>query len=78
MADSAVGFRVASAAFLVWLLTVISLVAWRQGAIYSGGADSVVVAKALIQCVGLLIASVLLAHTPIRQPLGGRSWACCC
>ncbi len=59
--------------FVIWLLVVVSLVRWRQGSIYSGGADPVVVIKALIQCVALLVAVVVLIRTRERQPLGGRS-----
>jgi hypothetical protein len=67
------GVRAAAVPFAIWLLVVVSLVRWRQGSIYSGGADPVVVIKALIQCVALLVAVVVLVRTRVRQPLGGRS-----
>lgn len=67
------GVKRAVVPFLIWLLVVVSLVRWRQGSIYSGGADPVVVIKAMIQCVALLAAVVVLIRTPVRQTLGGRS-----
>src|SRR6185312_16425457 len=67
------GVKRAVVPFLIWLLVVVSLVRWRQGSIYSGGADPVVVIKAMIQCVALLAAVVVLIRTPVRQPVGGRS-----
>src|SRR3954451_4241094 len=67
------GVKPAAVPFAIWLLVIVSLVRWRQGSIYSGGADPVVVIKALVQCVALLVAAVVLIRTRDRQPLGGRS-----
>ena len=34
---------------LLWILMVFSVVAWRQGTLFTGGLDLVVVLKALLQ-----------------------------
>jgi len=51
---------------LICSLLVVSVVAWRKGAYYSGGADAVVVAKAMMSMVAL----GLTATAPRR----GASW----
>jgi hypothetical protein len=45
-----------SGAHLVWALLVAATLPWRKGVYYEGGADSVVVAKALLSLVALMIA----------------------
>lgn len=56
---------------LVWLLLVTSLLAWRSGIYYSGGFDTVVVAKALLDVLALLICLWLVGREDVvRRPLG--------
>ncbi|GAA1345317.1 O-antigen ligase family protein [Arthrobacter roseus] len=57
--------------YVVWLLIVASLVSWRQGVFYDGGADLVVIAKAACQMTALYLAVRALLRSPVRQPMGG-------
>lgn len=52
--------------FLTWLLLLVSSVAWRRGAFYEGGVDTVVVAKAALTVLAVLLALLM------RRPAG--SW----
>ena len=63
----------ASVPYLVWLLVVISLVPWRKGVYYEGGADAVVLAKAALQALAFLLAAARVFSVP-RRPLGVRSF----
>lgn len=54
---------------VIWLLVVLALVAWRNGDYFSGGFDSVVVAKAVLS-VGAL---VLAARQALTRDVGARS-----
>ncbi|MHC6176416.1 O-antigen ligase family protein [Glutamicibacter endophyticus] len=58
---------------LIWLMTVSSVVAWRQGVFYTGGADPVVVLKALLQFGALGWAALLCLNCRTHFPLGVRS-----
>jgi len=53
--------------FLISLLLVVSVVAWRKGVYYSGGADSVVLGKAAMGLVALALT--------VTAPPRGASWA---
>lgn len=53
--------------FLTCLLLVVSAVPWRKGAFYSGGVDSVVVAKAALTVLAVVIALLM------RRPPGAWS-----
>lgn len=55
------------------LLCVGCVVAWRQGAFYSGGVDPVVALKALMQSAALAWAWVLAKKHGLARPLGIRS-----
>lgn len=58
----------------MWILLVFSVVAWRQGSLFTGGLDMVVVLKALLQS-GVLCWSVLLwLWSDTRHPVGVRSF----
>ncbi len=57
--------------FVVWLLVVASLLPWRQGVFYDGGADPVVLAKAACQLAALYFAGRALLRSRVRQPMGG-------
>ncbi|WP_216698917.1 O-antigen ligase family protein [Arthrobacter sp. Br18] len=59
------------AACLVWLLSILSVVAWRKGVFFDGGIDPVVVAKALLQGSALGGALLIRAHSPSRFPVAG-------
>lgn len=52
---------------LVCLLLIVSAVAWRKGAYYSGGADSVVVGKAALSMLALAMAAT--------APRRGAAWS---
>ena len=51
----------------VWLVVLVSSVAWRRGIYYSGGLDVVVLAKAALGVLALLLA--------VTAPRMGPSWA---
>lgn len=53
----------------VWLLVFASVVSWRQGVLYSGGADPVVVAKATVAGLAALGAVALWRTAPARRVL---------
>lgn len=65
--------RLAVVALVVFTLVVVSVVPWRRGAIYAGGADAVVVAKALVALVALAAAAALFAAARMRGSTGARS-----
>lgn len=58
---------------VLWILLVFSVVAWRQGTLFSGSLDIVVVLKALLQTLVLGWAAVLWMAGGPRQPVGVRS-----
>ncbi|KSU67678.1 hypothetical protein AS038_00800 [Arthrobacter sp. NIO-1057] len=60
---------------LLWILLVFSVVAWRQGTLFTGGLDQVVVLKALLQTAVLCWAILLWMWSETRQPVGARSIA---
>lgn len=55
------------------LLSVGCVVAWRQGAFFTGGLDPVVVLKALMQSAALGWAWLVAKQYPVKFPLGIRS-----
>lgn len=55
--------------FVVWLLAFASVVSWRQGVLYSGGTDPVVVAKAAVSAGGVIGAVLVWRTAPARRPL---------
>lgn len=59
-----------AAAYVLYILVVTSVVPWRSQAIFSGGFDIVVLAKAIIACAALGGALVLAARTRRRVPVG--------
>jgi hypothetical protein len=59
----------AVAVVAVWLLVFASVVSWRKGVLYSGGSDSVVVAKAAVALLGAVAAVVLWRSAPSRRTL---------
>lgn len=59
----------------IWAMLVVSTVAWRQGSLYEGGLDPVVVLKAGIQVCALAWAVVLNLGAGRRQPLPAGSLA---
>lgn len=61
------------ALFVVFLLVVLSVVPWRRGAIYSGGVDIVVVAKAVLSFVAFGLAVGVRALGERRPIVGARS-----
>lgn len=63
----------AAAPYVLWLLMLASVVAWRKGVYFDGGIDQVVVGKAVLQLTALALAAVAFAHAPKRQAVGGRS-----
>ncbi|MCU1543727.1 MAG: hypothetical protein JWM50_1592 [Microbacteriaceae bacterium] len=65
--------RLAVVVFVVMLLVVVSVVPWRRGIIYSGGADAVVVGKAVIAILGLGAAVLVHSTARVRGTTGGRS-----
>jgi hypothetical protein len=52
---------------LICLMLVVSVVAWRKGVYYSGGADSVVVGKAALNLVALVLT--------VAGPRRGAAWS---
>ena len=59
---------------VLWILLVFSVVAWRQGSLFTGSLDIVVVLKALLQSLVLGWAAVLWLNRGPRQPVGVRSF----
>jgi hypothetical protein len=59
--------RIPARLFLICLLLVVSVVAWRKGVYYTGGADSVVLGKAAMSLVALALT--------ITAPRNGVSWS---
>ncbi|MCU1557976.1 MAG: hypothetical protein JWN09_1971 [Microbacteriaceae bacterium] len=59
--------------FLILLLVVISVVPWRRGTIYSGGADPVVVAKAIVGIIAFCCAFALHWVTKRTGSVGVRT-----
>lgn len=67
--------HIAALPYAIWLLVLISLVPWRKGVYYEGGADPVVVSKAVLQIVALLLAVLWARKTAgQRHALGVRSF----
>lgn len=58
---------------LVTLTMVIGLVAWRRGEYFTGGADSVVLAKAALAVLAFVGAALLVRNTHITRAVGGRT-----
>lgn len=58
----------------IWLLIVISTVAWRTGVYYEGGADGVVLAKAACQAVACLMALFLASSADSPRRIAGRPY----
>jgi hypothetical protein len=65
--------RVWLATFAVLTIVVVSVVPWRTGDIYAGGADPVVVAKALVGFIGFGGSVLLYWWAPVRGSIGIRS-----
>lgn len=59
---------------LLWLILVFSVVAWRQGSLFTGGLDPVVIVKALLQSAALGWSVLLWMWSDARQPVGIRSF----
>lgn len=59
---------------LIWALIIISLLAWRTGAYYSGGVDAVVAVKGVLSLAALGLAAFLAADRPIRNDLGAGTF----
>lgn len=53
----------------VWLLVFASVVPWRQGVLYAGGADPFVIVKALVAVVGAACALALRRTATARRPV---------
>lgn len=58
-------------AVVVWVLLVVSTIAWRKGVYFEGTFDGVVVAKALLQAMALVLAIVLKRAAPRVYPVAG-------
>ena len=58
---------------MAWILTVVSLLAWRFGVYYSGGVDPVVLAKATLNVVAFLIAFIMVSRRRTGQTLSVRT-----
>lgn len=58
--------------FVLFLFVVVSVVPWRRGDIYSGGADSVVIAKALVGIVGFGLAFLVHRRSRMTGRMTGR------
>lgn len=54
----------------LFVLLIASIIPWRPDAIYSGGVDAVVIAKAVLAVVALTIATGLAARAWPRVPVG--------
>ncbi|WP_129587319.1 O-antigen ligase family protein [Arthrobacter alpinus] len=61
------------APYVTWLLVVASVVSWRKGVYYSGGADPVVLAKAALGILALATAVIAYRFTQNKQSLSARS-----
>jgi len=59
--------------FLVLVLAVVSVVPWRRGTIYSGGADPVVVAKAVVGLVAFGASVALYSTARTKATIGVRT-----
>lgn len=57
----------------LWTLVVSCVVAWRQGVLFDGGFDLVVIIKATLQTAALVWAFLLWLWSDTRHPLGVRS-----
>lgn len=55
------------------MVTIVSVVSWRTGAIFDGGIDGVVIAKAVLAALALAGAVLTRMLTRTRHPLGERS-----
>ena len=60
-------------AYGIWLLVVASLISWRQGVIFDGGLDAVVLAKAAVAGVAAIAAVIAAASAKHRRSVGGMS-----
>ncbi|WP_341953218.1 O-antigen ligase family protein [Salinibacterium sp. TMP30] len=56
-----------------WFLVVLSVVSWRPDALFTGGFDSVVVAKALLALIALGCALLIYQRSTTRARVGVRS-----
>ncbi|MGV8858329.1 O-antigen ligase family protein [Rhodoglobus sp.] len=56
-----------------WFLVVLSVVSWRPDALFDGGLDVVVVAKALLALTALGCAALIYRRSPNRARVGVRS-----
>lgn len=57
----------------IWLLVVLSVVSWRPDTLYDGGADPVVIAKALVAFTAFGCAIAVCTTRPTRGRVGIRS-----
>jgi hypothetical protein len=69
------GRRLWVALLAVFLLVVLSVVPWRRGAIFDGGVDTVVIAKAIISFLAFGLALAVRAASAHRGVVGLRSLA---
>lgn len=58
---------------VVWVLVIVSLLAWRSGVYYSGGIDPIVMAKALLGSMALGLALHAYSSRASEWLLGSRS-----
>ncbi|MHA6669455.1 O-antigen ligase family protein [Homoserinimonas sp. A447] len=56
-----------------WFLVVLSVVSWRPDTLYAGGADPVVIAKALVALTAFLFALAIYHRNRMRGRVGIRS-----
>ena len=56
-----------------WFLVVLSVVSWRPDALFDGGFDAVVIAKALLALTALGCAVFIYQRSPVRARVGVRS-----
>ncbi|MHA7242839.1 O-antigen ligase family protein [Paeniglutamicibacter antarcticus] len=57
----------------IWIVTVSCVVAWRQGAFYTGGLDPVVIIKALLQAGAMCWALTICLVYKNKYPVGAKS-----
>lgn len=67
--------RRSAAPYIVWLLTLASVVSWRRGVYFSGGLDPVVVIKAVVGLAALAAAAWSFRRGQGRLRAGGRTLA---
>ena len=66
-------FLSSAPAYGIWLLVVASVISWRQGVIFDGGLDAVVLAKAAVAGVAAVAAVIAAASAKHRRSVGGMS-----